>query len=240
MAPRNSSQMGILIPAGICGGVVLVGILVLAFGGYLGGGSGDVITTVVMTSTTENPCSGSVVSSRGFPLSGCRGRGLGRRRVKRGRGFPIGDTLRVKNYSELVKKTSRIAPERKKSSAVAADVQNVHHEPVVSETANTTADVQNVPVDSGQLSGVQNGESPEVMENEEVYNAAVVTTAAWRAKSDEPSILTGFIGTFRSNNHESFHPENRKEDTAERPPSEASEIHVLQVQATEEEMSNSH
>ena len=179
MAPRNSNQMGILIPAGICGGVVLVTILGLACGGYLGGGSGDVITTVVMTSTTENPCSKPVVSARGFPLSGCRGKG--RKRVKRGKGFPIGDTLQTKDYSGLVKKTSRIALKREKSPTVSADVQNVYHEPAVSETDNTTADVQNDLGEPGQLSGVQNGESPEVMEN--VYNAAVITTAAWRQRA---------------------------------------------------------
>ena len=47
---RNPSSMGVVIPLGVIGGLVLIGDVALAINGHFGSSSGNIITTTVVMS----------------------------------------------------------------------------------------------------------------------------------------------------------------------------------------------
>ena len=164
---RNASSMCVIVPLGIIGGLILIGVIAAAITGHSGGSPGGsiVTTTVVMTATTTEPCTGPVESANGWPLSGCGGRKSGRKRVRRGQddGFPTRSSLRRKDNSSLLKIVPRVKNPKFESASAAEE--------------SATAEVRGVHNDPSQPGAVRSTDYSEGMEDIEVYSDAVWTAA---------------------------------------------------------------
>ena len=205
MSPRNPSSMAIVIPTGIIVSLLVIGTIALAISGHLGGSGTGSIVTVVMTTTTLNPCNGATESSRGFPLSGCGKRVSRRRRVKRRQGgFPVGNSLDEKNYSELLKKIPKVIQKdgEAKAPMETADVRSVHNMLQTKPVRESPADDQ---------------------------------PAMQTPRVQDPPMLTGFIDTFQEERYHSTESGEEEEDTAERPPSGPEETYSSQENQKEKD-----
>lgn len=208
MSPRNPSSMAVVIPTGIIVSLLVIGTIALAISGHLGGSGTGSIVTLVMTTTTVNPCNGATESSRGFPLSGCGRRVSRRRRVKRRQGrFPVGNSLDEKNYLGLLKTIPKVIQDDGKAQAPTetADERSIH-------TTLQTKPVREFPAD----------------------DKPVIQTP----RVQDPPMLTGFIDTFQEERHYSTESGAEKEDTAERPPSGPEETYSSQEDREESDAGN--